>query len=604
MAFLFRCDDLTKSFGPRRLFTGISISFEDGERTGLIGPNGSGKSTLMKILAGLEHADGGTLTNRRGLKLGYVSQADSFAPGATPRRVLQDAIDDPHAEEHDRQTQAAILLDRVRFADPDQPVESLSGGWRKRLAIARQLIQKPDVVLLDEPTNHLDLEGIEWLERVLSSATFAFLVVSHDRYFLERTTNRTVELNAAYADGYLSATGPYSEFLTKKSEYLAAQSSLESSVAGRVRRELEWLKRGAQARSTKAKGRIQQAGKLVNQLADLKTRNAVGGSAQLDFVGSERQTRKLLSAEQVSKSLGGRELFRNVGFVLGPGTKLGLLGPNGAGKTTLIRLITGEVEPDKGTIKRADQLKVVVFDQSRAALDLNQTLKTALSPSGESVMFRGEPIHVSSWGARFLFRKEQLDMPVHSLSGGEQARILIARLMLQPADVLVLDEPTNDLDIASLEVLEETLDGFPGAVVLVTHDRYLLDRLSTELLGLDGRGGAEIYADREQYERAKAQATKALAAKPAVKATPVPMAAPKPKKLSYMEEREWAEIEEKISAAESGLAAAQAKLGEPAVMADRMKMTDASKSAAAAQAAVDKLYARWQELDQKRSPVA
>ncbi len=603
MAFLFRCDDLTKSFGPRRLFNDISISFEDGERTGLIGPNGSGKSTLLKILAGLEHPDEGTMTLRRGLRLGYISQADTFKPGATPREVLLDAIDDPHAEEHDRQTQSAILIDRVGFADADQPAESLSGGWRKRLSVARQLIQKPDVLLLDEPTNHLDLEGIEWLEKVLAAAPFAFLVCSHDRYFLERVCNRTVELNAAYADGYLSAAGPYSDFLTKKEEYLAAQASLETSVAGRVRRELEWLKRGAQARSTKAKGRIQQAGKLVNQLADLKTRNATAGASQMDFVGSERQTRKLLSVEKVSKSLGGRTLFRDVSFVLGPGTKLGLLGPNGSGKTTLIRLMTGELEPDKGTIKRADGLKVVVFDQARAALDLNQTLKTALSPAGESVMFRGEPIHVSGWAQRFLFRKEQLDMAVRNLSGGEQARILIARLMLQPADVLVLDEPTNDLDIPSLEVLEETLDNFPGAVVLVTHDRYLLDRLSSELLGLDGRGGAEVFADRDQYERAKAAAAKAQAAKPAAK-TSAPAAAAKPKKLSYLEEKEWAEIEAKITAAEADLGAAQAKLGEPAVMADRLKMTDASRAAATAQAAVDKLYARWQELDFKRMPLA
>ncbi len=604
MAFLFRSDDLTKSFGPRRLFTGISISFEDGERTGLIGPNGSGKSTLLKILAGLEKPDTGSLTLRRGLRLGYVSQADLFEPGATPRRVLVDAVDDPHAEEHDKHRHAATLLDRVGFADPDRPAELLSGGWRKRLSIARELIRKPDVLLLDEPTNHLDLEGIEWLERVLAAANFAFLVVSHDRYFLERVSNRTVELNAAYADGYLSAAGPYSAFLTKKSEYLAAQSSLESSVAGRVRRELEWLKRGAQARSTKAKGRIQQAGQLVNQLADLKTRNAVGGSAQLDFVGSERQTRKLLSVEKVSKSLGDRQLFRNVSFVLAPGTKLGLSGPNGSGKTTLIRLMTGELEPDAGTIKRADGLRVIVFDQSRAALDLNQTLKHALSPSGESVLFRGEPVHVSSWAARFLFTKQQLDMAVRDLSGGEQARILIARLMLQPADVLVLDEPTNDLDIPSLEVLEETLDNFPGAVVLVTHDRYLLDRLSSELLGLDGLGGAQVYADREQYERAKADATKAAVVKPAAKAAAPPPPVPKPKKLSYLEEKEWDGIEAKIAAAEAALGSAQSKLGEPAVMADRMRMTDASRAAAAAQAAVDQLYGRYEELDQKRSPVA
>ena len=249
-----------------------------------------------------------------------------------------------------------------------------------------------------------------------------------------------MELNAAYADGFLSAAGPYSAFLAKKQDYLSAQASLETSVAGRVRRELEWLSRGAKARTTKAKGRIQQAGEMVNQLADLKARNTTAAQAGLDFVGSERQTRKLMALEKVGKSLGGRALFRDVSVVLAPGTKLGLLGPNGSGKTTLIRLLTGELTPDAGTVKKADGLRVVVFDQARAALDPTDTLKRALSPAGESVMFRGEPVHVSSWAQRFLFRKEQLDMLIGDLSGGEQARVLIARLMLQPADVLVLDE--------------------------------------------------------------------------------------------------------------------------------------------------------------------
>ena len=603
MAFLFRCDQLSKTYGPRHLFTGISIGFEDGERTGLIGPNGSGKSTLLKILAGLEHTDEGTLTLRRNLRLGYLSQSDTFPDGATPRSVLAGAIDDPHVDEHDRDTRVAILIDRVKFADPDRPADKLSGGWRKRLSIARQLIREPDVLLLDEPTNHLDLDGIEWLEKLLANAPFAFLMVSHDRYFLERTTNRTVELNAAYADGFLSASGPYSEFLTKKSEYLAAQASLETSVAGRVRREQEWLKRGAQARSTKAKGRIQQAGELIAQLGELKTRNTVSNQAGLDFVGSDRQTRKLLSAEKVAKTLGDRKLFTNVGFTLGPGTKLGLVGPNGSGKTTIIKLMTGELTPDAGTVKRADGLKTVVFDQARAALDPNQTLKRALSPAGEAVDFRGQSVHVSSWAQRFLFRKEQLDMAVRDLSGGEQARILIARLMLQPADVLILDEPTNDLDIPSLEVLEETLEGFPGALVLVTHDRYLLDRLSTELLGLDGRGGAAVYADREQYERARS-AGREPAVSTKAKAAAAPPPAVKGKKLSYMEQREFDGIEAKVLAAEEALEATQAQMGDPGVMADRARMAAAAKAAAAAQDLVDRLYTRWQELEGKRAASA
>jgi ATP-binding cassette subfamily F protein uup len=456
------------------------------------------------------------------------------------------------------------------------------------------------VLLLDEPTNHLDLEGIEWLEKLLSNAPFAFLLVSHDRYFLENTTNRTVELNAAYADGYLSANGPYSDFLVKKQEHLAAQASLETSVAGKVRRELEWLKRGAKARTTKAKGRIQQAGELVSQLADLKNRNAVGGAAQLDFSGTARQTRKLISAEKICKTLGDRQLFKDVSFVLGPGTKLGLLGPNGSGKTTLIRLITDQLKPDAGTIKRAEQLKVVVFDQTRAALDQLQTLRHALSPGSEQVVFRGETIHVTGWARRFLFRTEQLDMAVRDLSGGEQSRIFIARLMLQPCDVLILDEPTNDLDIPSLEVLEESLADFPGALVLVTHDRYLLDRLSTDILGLDGLGGAQIFADREQYEQAKKANLQKAKTKPAAKAETKPAAPPsQPKKLSWMEQRELEQIEAKVQTAETELERCQQQLGDPGVMSDRHKMTEASKKAADAQTVVDKLYKRWQDLEAK-----
>jgi ATP-binding cassette subfamily F protein uup len=602
MAFLFRCDSLGKSFGSRQLFRDISISFEDGERTALIGPNGSGKSTLLKILAGLESPDDGSLTIRRNIRLGYVPQADIFTAGATVHDVLRSSGTPDGVDEHDMDVKATILMQKIGFTDPDQEADSLSGGWRKRLAIARQLIRDPDVVLFDEPTNHLDLEGIEWLERVLATAPFAFLLCSHDRYFLQATTNRTVELSTSYANGFLSVPAAYTDFIVKKEEYLVAQASLETSVAGKVRREMEWLARGAKARTTKAKGRIEQAGDLVEELKDLKTRNAKTGAAGLDFVGSERQTRRLIAAEKVSKSLGGRLLFKDVSFSLGPNDKLGLVGPNGSGKSTLIKLMTAQLQPDTGQFRRADGLRVVVFDQARAALDQNQTLKEALSPGSESVVFRGSNIHVSSWAGRFLFRTQQLDMAVRDLSGGEQARILIARLMLQPADVLILDEPTNDLDIASLEVLETSLADFPGALVLVTHDRYMLDRLSTEMLGLDGRGSAAIYADRTQYERARLAgnkaAAKAEAKSPTVAAT---IAKPKPKGLSYMEQREWDGIEEKILAAEVASEAAQRALGADDVMADRKKMLVAAKAAAEAQAAVEKLYARWQELDVKKN---
>ena len=578
------------------------MSFDEGDRTGFIGPNGSGKSTILKILAGLEQPDAGTLTTRRNLKLGYVAQADEFAEGSTVRQVMTAGLDDPHIEEHDRDSRIAILLTRIGFDDFDKPTGALSGGWRKRLAIARQIIGEPDVLLLDEPTNHLDLEGILWLEKLLGGASFAFVVVSHDRYFLENVTNRTIELNAAFPDGFLSINRKYSEFLVKKEEFLANQASLEQSVASRVRREIEWLQRGAKARTTKAKGRIQQANRLMGELDDLRMRNNQTQTVALDFVGTNRQTRKLIVADRISKSLGGRMLFKDVTFTLAPGMRLGLVGPNGTGKTTLIRLLAGRLEPDAGIIRRADQLKVVLFDQARATLDQDQTLQQALSPGGETVMFRGQSMHVSGWARRFLFRTQQLDMPVGDLSGGEQSRVLIANIMLQPADVLILDEPTNDLDIPSLEVLEESLADFPGALVLVTHDRYLLDSLASDILGLDGAGEARLFADYAQYEQALIQSRRkpAEAPKPAARTETPNQAKAKPRKLTYMEQREWDQIESQIMAAEADLESKQKRLSDPKVLSDHVKLLEASRQAAAAQTAVDAIYERWETLAAKR----
>src|SRR3954471_11911142 len=289
MTLLLNCKSLSKAFGVRPLFKGISISFDDAERTGLIGPNGSGKSTLMKILAGIEQPDEGTIESRRQLRLDYLPQTDRFPAGATVRQVLVDAQEDEHIDPHEREIFADIEIGKMGFVDGDQPAEQLSGGWRKRLAITRELIRKPDLLLLDEPTNHLDLDGILWLEELLGNAPFAFVLVSHDRYFLENVTNRTVELNDCYPDGYLSINGPYSEFVEKREGFLAAQQARQQAVASAVRREIEWLRRGAKARRTKAKGRIEQAGRMIDELADLKSRNAPAGAAGIDFTASGRQ---------------------------------------------------------------------------------------------------------------------------------------------------------------------------------------------------------------------------------------------------------------------------------------------------------------------------
>ena len=604
VAILLTCDNLSKAFGPRQLFSGISISFAQDERIGLIGPNGAGKSTLLRILAGLEHADAGEINTKRNLRLQYAPQEETFPAGRSVEDVMLDALADSHMEPHDQRTRVAILLHRVGLMRPEQPVETLSGGWRKRLGIARRLLCEPELLLLDEPTNHLDLDGITWLEDLLASASFACIMVSHDRYFLENSANRIVELSQAFPQGYFSVPGTYSDFVQKRADFLDAQAAEQQAVASRVRREIEWLRRGAKARTTKAKGRIQSAGRMMDELGELQARNAQKGSAQIDFAATERQTRKLLECRKVSKSLGGRPILAGLDLVLAPGTKLGLVGPNGSGKTTLIRVLTGELEPDSGEVRRADNLRIVCFDQAREQLDRAQTLRQALllGRSGDTVVYRGTSMHVSGWARRFLFHTQQLDMAVADLSGGEQARVLLARLMLRAADVLILDEPTNDLDIGTLEVLEESLEDFPGALVLVTHDRFMIDRLCTELVGLDGLGGHGMYGSLGQYQRAMERASQPKPAekKPAV----APPAPPKPagaKRLTWNEQRELEQMETRIHEAESAAAECQQQMSDPAVLSDHAKLAEICRKATETQELVRKLYARWEELEAKHT---
>ncbi len=582
------------------LFSGITLGLSEGERVGLIGVNGSGKSTLLRIFAGIEQPDEGELISKRQLRVGYVPQEDSFEADRSSLDIVADVID-AHLDDHERHLRAEQLLGRMGFVDVSLTPGRLSGGWKKRLAIARQLAREPDLLLMDEPTNHLDIEGIEWLEKLIGGGSFATLIVSHDRRFLEAIANRIIDLGRAYPDGFLSHHGTYSEFLVKREEFLAAQQGREQALASGVRREIEWLQRGAKARTTKAKGRIQRADEMKADLADLRTRNTQQGASKIDFTSSERKTRKLIELKGVSKTLGERELFRDVNFTLAPGGKLGLLGPNGSGKSTLIRLLSGELLPDSGEIFSADQLRVVVFDQHREQLDPAQTLRRALSPGGDVVSYQGNSMHISGWARQFLFRTDQLDLPVSELSGGEQARVLIARLMLHPADVLILDEPTNDLDIATLDVLEQSLEDFSGALVLVTHDRYLLDRVSTEILALDGKGSANLFADLSQWERAREakQIVEVAEKKPVPKTSARPSTSEK-KRLTWNEQKELEGMEEAIHRAEAAVEKLQANVGDPAILADHVKIREAYERLATAQHEVERLYARWAELDAKQ----
>ena len=600
MAVVLSASGISKSHGARRLFSGLTLTVDDGERLGLIGPNGSGKTTLLEILAGVQQPDAGERALRRLARVAYVPQDSVFPPEHTPRQVLENALRQTPLDEGERDVRVSVALSKVGFVDDSQPAATLSGGWRKRLAIAAELAKEPDLLLLDEPTNHLDIEGIEWLERLLSSERFASIFVTHDRYFLENCSTAVAEINRVFPDGLFRTTGNYSTFLERREEALNAQDKQREALATVVRREIEWLRRGPKARTGKSRARTDKAGRLIDELAEREDR-ARGGAAQIDFTASERKTKRLVSAESVSKSLGGKALFRSLSVVLSPGVRMGIVGPNGSGKSTLLKTILGELEPDAGRIRRADGLRLVTLDQHRSALDPERSLRRMLAPDGDEVQFRGRPVHVAGWAKRFLFREEQLEQPVSTLSGGERARAAIARLMLEEADLLALDEPTNDLDIPTLEALEDTLLDFPGALVLITHDRFLLDRVCTAVIGLDGDGEAGVYADYAQWEQVRDERRRAREKPKAVPAQSAAASTDKPRKLSYMEQREWDSMEARILEAEAELAAATTSMNDPDGVSDPGLVRERHERLERAQAAVDELYARWSELEEKIS---
>lgn len=600
---LLSCEAITKSYGMKPLFEALSLVICDGDHIGLVGPNGSGKSTLLKILAGIEPPDVGTRTARRQLHVAYVPQEPIFPEGQTVEEIFMQSLIAEGRDPHEHAGFVARALSIGAFGSSQQRVSTLSGGWRKRLAISRALMLEPDVLLMDEPTNHLDVEGILWLEDLLKNEPRAFLVVSHDRRFLESLAARMIELNRCYEHGVFEAKGRYSDFLEQREAMLQTQADHQASLANRVRQEIEWLRRGPKARTTKAKSRIQSAGKLIDELEAVKLRRQAS-TVEIDFTASGRQSKQLVVVQGLSKSLADKPLFYDLDFVLGPSQRLGLLGPNGSGKTTLLRLLAGALQPDTGTILKADRLRVVSFEQHRDSLDQTISLKRALAPAGDAVVYQDRSMHIVSWAKRFLFRPEQLDLPVARLSGGEQARLLIARLMLQPADLLLLDEPTNDLDMATLDVLESSLLEFPGALVLVTHDRWLLDRISTVLLAFDGEGHAEWFADYPQWEAAQARQSNRLReradSEPSRRSARSSRLPPKPKGLSYREQQEWAQMEQAIIHAEEEVAACRVAIEDPAIVSDAGALQNRCEALDTAQSRVEQLYTRWAELEEKR----
>jgi len=600
VAILLTAREIQHSFGVRPLFKELTFVIEKGDRVGLIGPNGAGKSTLFKILSGKLVPEKGDLSLKKGLKVGFLEQTPQLNLNASVEETLLCGAKDPLSSE----AQAAAWEWMSKLALEGQgisgatPMHQLSGGWQKKIALARELIQEPELLLLDEPTNHLDIESILWLEELIQKSQFAVMVITHDRVFLQNVTNRMMELNVQYPQGVLSVSGDYSTYLELRESQLSQQRAEEVTLKNKLRRETEWLRRGAKARTTKQQARIQRAHELMNEVDELEFRNR-RKELSLDFQTAQKQPNRLIEARNISKSYGEKSLFSDFSVFIGPGSRLGLLGRNGCGKSSLIRCLLGTEPVDKGTIVRADQLPAAYFEQKRESLDLRQTVQKTLCPGGDSVIYRGKPIHIRSYLDRFLFSREQIDLPVGKLSGGEQSRLLLARLMLQEAKVLVLDEPTNDLDIETLDVLETCLSEFEGAVILVTHDRYFLDQVANQIIAFPDfqqpRRSLEKFANLSQWEAWHTDHLAALKV-PVRKAAPIE-APPKKRKLSYNETRELASMENKIQEVEAQIASLEAELAKPEIQSQPQKLTELYQKLHEAQELHERLFSRWAELE-------
>ncbi len=585
----------------------------------MIGPNGAGKSTLLRMIASQISPDEGSLSYQRGVKIGFLEQVPDFLPDATIQSTLMQGVAQNIAQSsskdvaapHDWESTALVEEYIARLELNCFPLETLmaqlSGGWKKRVALGRELVKKPDLLLLDEPTNHLDVESILWLEEFLAKAPYATLTVTHDRLFLQRVSNRILELDRRNAGGLLNIKGDYAAYLEAKDQLMQAQERREVILKNTLRRETEWLRRGAKARTTKQEARIQRHGKLEEEADELSTRNHVR-SVKIDFQASDRNPKKLIEAQGISKAYGNKKIFSHLDLLITPGSRIGLLGPNGSGKSTLIRVLLGDEEPDTGVVIRSEHLSVAYFDQARETLNPTTTLMRTLCPHGDHVDYRGTRVHIRGYLDQFLFSQSQMDMAVGKLSGGEQSRLLLARLMLLQANVLVLDEPTNDLDMATLNILEECLREFSGAVLLVTHDRYFLDQVANKIVAFRPHSENKrliSFSSYEQWEfwHAEEEQLKMQQSKTAFNAfasNPSKATQAKKGKLSFKEQKELNTMEERIHELELTLARLSEESSAVENRSNSVKLSQLSQEMGKTQNEIDGLFIRWSELEAKK----
>lgn len=581
-------EDLYKSYGEKVLFDGIHFQINEKERIGLVGVNGTGKSTLLKIMAGLESTERGKLIHANHFHVEYLPQNPSFDSdstvleqvfyGDTPMMQalreyewalaeLQLAPEDEKRQAKlfaaqqrmdatgawDASTTAKTVLTRLGIRDFGQKVGTLSGGQRKRVAMARALIQPADLLILDEPTNHIDHETVQWLEEFLAKWRGALLLVTHDRYFLDRVTNRIFELDRGKLYSY---EGNYAAFLEKKAERLEREAAEEDKRQNLLRRELAWLRRGAKARTTKQKARVER-------VVELRDRKVDGPAAQMDIsLGASRLGKKIMELEEVSKSFEQRKIVNNFSYIVLPEDRIGIIGPNGTGKSTFLNMLAGRLEPDAGSIVTGPTVKLAYYTQESVEMDEKQRAIDYIKEAAEVVRTSsGESVTAAQMFERFLFTPAQQWTPIGKLSGGERRRLYLLRTLMGEPNVLLLDEPTNDLDIQTLTILEEYLEDFPGVVITVSHDRYFLDRTADHLFVFEGEGRIRrFFGNYTEYLEASRSEKQAAAeerreTKAAAETAPAQQReANRPRKLSYKEQKEWDEIEDKIAGLEDRLA--------------------------------------------------
>jgi ATP-binding cassette subfamily F protein uup len=598
---VLRLDSVSLAFGSRPLLEQASLQVEPGERVCVVGRNGEGKSSMLKLVCRQLRPDSGEVWVRPGARLAVLEQDIVAVEEATVEEVVAAALAD-QADSMDSwqlPTRVATILTQLSL-DGTALYNNLSGGWRRRTLLARALVVEPDLLLLDEPTNHLDIVTIEWLEDLLLGFRGAILFVSHDRHFVNRIATRVIDLDR----GRLSSwPGNYDDYAAKKAAQLVNEARENALFDKKLAQEEVWIRKGVEARRTRNEGRVRA---LKEMRANRQERRDRPGQAQLSVQQGDSSSQLIFEAEDVSVSFDGRQIFSGFSTRILRGERIGIVGPNGAGKSTLLRLLLGELEPTTGTVRRGSRQEVAYYDQQRAQLDLDATVAHNISARSDFVMINGENRHISGYLRDFLFRPEQMRTPARALSGGERNRLLLARLFTQPANMLVMDEPTNDLDIETLELLQEMVAEFSGTLLLVSHDRAFIDEVVTSLLVLEGDGTVQDFVGGySDWARWRAQrdntrgAGRGSTTRKAADAAASTIATAKPRrKLSYKEQRELSELPAQLEALETRKAQLTAATVEPGFYSKPRAEVAASLAALAAlEAEIDTAFARWSKLE-------